>query len=74
MLKGTGTGGGDREHARNNEREMELGGIVVEEDAVNIFGVKLEEESRKLLRRGGGLLVVLRGQHLGGGGEEPDSR
>jgi hypothetical protein len=48
---------------------MELGGIVVEEDAVNIFGVKVEEEARKLLRRGGGLLVVLRGQHLGGGGD-----
>jgi hypothetical protein len=46
---------------------MELGGIVVEEDAVNVVGVGFEEEVRKRLRREG--LVLLRREHLGGGGD-----
>lgn len=65
-----GTGGADREDALNNKRKMELGGIVVEEDAVNVVGVGVEEEVRKLRRRRrGGLLVLLRREHLGGGGD-----
>ena len=64
------TGGAGREEdALNNEREMELRGIVVEEDAVNAVGVGFVEEARKRTQLGILLLLLILLRHLGSGGD-----